>query len=82
MSYTNRVIAYAKKLDAMFVVERSDETHRYRVFINLVGYKEKYQAKQIHGHGFTIEDACYDLIRKAHGGKLFHYITDAEVEVI
>jgi len=81
MSYTNRLIKYAKQLEALFVVERDAESHRYCVFINLVGYKEKYLRKSINGIGFTIEDACYDLIKKAHGGYLTHYITEKEVEV-
>lgn len=82
MSYTNRLIKYAKDLEAMLVVQRDAETHRYCVFINLVGYKEQYIRKSINGIGFTIEDACYDLIRKAQGGALTHYITEAEVLIV
>lgn len=82
MSYTNRLIGYAKKLEAMFVVERDDESHKYCVYINLVGYKEKYATMNIRGFGFTIEDACYHYIMNARGGKLFHYITDVSVDVI
>lgn len=82
MSYTNQLIGLARRLEQPLSLERSDESNKYKVTINLVGYKDQYLRQSIFGLGFTIEDACYDYIRKSRGGKLVHYLTDQEVDVI
>jgi hypothetical protein len=82
MSYTNRLIAYAKKLDQVLSVQRSEDTFKYKVDIDKVFYKDNHLRQNIFGIGFTIEDACMDYLRKAHGGQLIHYITDAIVDII
>lgn len=82
MSYTNRLIKYAMKLESLFCINRDDESGKYCVFINQVVFKDKYLRQNINGLGFTIEDACYDFIRKAHGGHLENCITNKEVGVI
>lgn len=82
MSYTNQLIKLAKQLEQPLSVEHDEVTFRYKVSINMVGFKDNYVRHSIFGLGFTIEDAAYDLIRKARGGKLTHYISEKEVDVI
>lgn len=82
MSYTNRLIKYAMDLESLFCINRDEESGKYLVFINQVVFKDKYLRQNINGLGFTIEDACYDFIMKAHGGHLENYITNKEVSVI
>ena len=81
MSYTNELIRHAKKLGQSLSVERSDDTNKYLVRIDMVGYKDGYLRQSIFGIGFTIEDACYDFIRKCKGGYLAHYITEDELRI-
>lgn len=82
MSYTNELLKFAKKLDQTLSVQYDDVSFKYKVDLNQVVYKDKHLRQNIQGLGFTIEDACYDYIRKARGGVLIHYITDKEIEVI
>lgn len=82
MSYTIELLKLAKKLDQCLSVQYDPETFRYKVDLNQVVYKEKHLRQNIFGLGFTIEDACYDYIRKSRGGTLIHYITDKEVDVV
>lgn len=82
MSATQDLIRYAKRFEQPLCVEYNGLKNQYKVYINMVGYKDNYMNKQIFGLGFTIEDACYDFIRLARGGKLIHYITDLKIEVI
>ena len=82
MSYTNRLIDYAKRLEQSLSIDRDAATHKYKVYINLVGYKDKYVRMSVWGMGFTIEDACGDYLRKVCGGKLTHYIHNTEVDVL
>lgn len=82
MSYTHEVIRYARELDEHLCVDRNEELNLYTVFINKVVCKEGYANRNIKGSGFTIEDASYDFIRLARGRKLYHFISDKEVDVL
>lgn len=82
MSSTNRLLSIAKKLDVCLSVQRDEQTFRYKVDLNMVYLKDGHAMRRIDGNGFTIEDACYDYLRKCHGCKLVHAITDIEADVI
>lgn len=82
MSYTHEVIKYARELDEHLCIDRNDKLNLYTVFINKVVCKEGYSYKNIKGQGFTIEDACYDFIRYAKNRKLYHFLSDKELEVL
>lgn len=81
MSYTNDLINYASKLDKPIQVERSDETHKYKVTIENIVYKQQHLRTNIFGIGFTIEDACYDFIRKCRGAELEDWKTNKKIEI-
>lgn len=81
MSYTNRLLTAAKKLDVCLSVQRDEISFLYKVDLNLVHLKDGYARRRIYGMGFTIEDACYDFIRKCHGLILIHAISDKEAEI-
>ncbi len=84
MIYTHHLIALAKIFDQSLSVDRNSETNKFKVFVNLVAYKPKDAPirQQVCGNGFTIEDACYDYIRKCRGGLMIHSLTDQQIEVI
>lgn len=82
MCYTTQLIATAKKFDQVLSVDYDAEKFIYKVFINMVGYKDGYSRRPIQGKGFTISDASYDYIRLCRGGSLIHYLTDLEIEII
>jgi hypothetical protein len=81
-NYTHELCKLAKRLDRKLELEYSSENHKYSVSINNVVMKEKYLRRNINGIGFTIEDACYDFIRKCRGCELENYMTDKIIEVI
>ena len=81
-NYTIELIKLAKKLDRPLEIKYADETYKYLVSINNVVFKDKHLRQSIHGIGFTIEDACYDYIRKCRGGELDNYMTNKVIEVI
>jgi hypothetical protein len=81
-NYTIELIKLAKKLDRPLEVQYADQTYKYLVSINNVVYKDKHLRQSISGIGFTIEDACYDYIRKCRGGELDNYMTNKVIEVI
>jgi len=81
-NYTTELIKLAKKLDRPLEVQYADETFKYLVSINNVVFKDKHLRQSIHGIGFTIEDACYDYIRKCRGGELDNYMTNKVIEVV
>jgi hypothetical protein len=84
MNHTHRLIKKAKELDELLTVNYDEKSFRYKVDVDKVFYKEKgsYLKLELFGVGFTIEDACYDYLRKAHGGLMIHVISDKATEVI
>ena len=81
-NYTVELIRIAKKLGRPIEIQYADESFKYLVSIQNVVFKDKHLRQSIHGIGFTIEDACYDYIRKCRGGELDNYITNKVIEVI
>lgn len=82
MNHVHRLCRLAKDLGMPISVEHDEETHRFKVSIDKVVYKKKHLRTNIFGHGFTIQDACYDMLRKAHGGELENWTTNKVVGVI
>jgi hypothetical protein len=82
VSYTLKLIKYAREFQVPLSVEYSELSRKYKVSIDKVGFKNGYVRHPIHGFGYTIEDACYDYIRQASGGVLIHYLTDHIIEVV
>lgn len=81
-NYTVELINIAKKLDRPIEIQYANETFKYLVSINNAVFKDQHLRQSIHGIGFTIEDACYDYIRKCRGFQLENYMTNKVIEVI
>ncbi len=81
-NYTVELIKIAKRLDRPLEVQYADQTYKYLVSIQNVVFKDKHLRQSIHGIGFTIEDACYDYMRKCRGGDLENWLTNKSIEVI
>lgn len=83
MNYVIELITVAKKFSKTVSLERDDKSHKFRVTISAVVYKDKNSPLHLpaFGSGFTIEDACYHYIMKAKNGLLINVITNEEVEV-
>lgn len=81
MSYTFEVIRYARDLDEHLCVDRNESLNLYTVFINKVVCKDGYTHKNIRGQGYTIEEACEEFIKYSRCRKLYHFISDKEIDV-
>lgn len=75
------LIKYAKQLDSMLCVDYDKERNLYKIWLHMVGIRDKYLHSKLEAHGFTIEDACCDYLRKARTGTLVHYINDTTLKV-
>ncbi len=82
MNYTNELIKRAMSFGKALSVEYDEKTFRYKVSIEMVVYKEQHLRMSIFGLGFTIDDACYDFIRKCRGQQLENPITNQIMEVV
>ncbi len=82
MSSVHRLCRLANLLERSLSVEHDENNFRFTVTIENVVYKKKHLRMSIDGVGFTIEDACYDYLRKAHGGELENWLTDKVIDVI
>lgn len=78
------LIKKAKELGGLPIIDYDEVSFRYKVSIDNVWYREKnsYLKLPLFGQGFSIEDACYDYIRKARGGLMVHVISDKLLEVV
>ena len=81
MSYIHELCRLAAKLERAISVEHDPIKFKYLVKIPNVVQKEKHLRREISGAGFTIEDACYDFIRKTKGLELENWLTDKIVDV-
>lgn len=81
-NYTVELIKLAKRLDRPLEIQYADATYKYLVSINNVVTKDNHLRQSIHGVGFTIEDACYDFLRKCRGLDLENWKTNKTIEVI
>jgi hypothetical protein len=80
MSYTKELIRYAHRFEKEVSV--SIIGGKFRVHINHIAVKDGYARPQAHGFGTTIEDACYDYIRRHRGLFLINLVNDIEIELI
>jgi hypothetical protein len=83
VKYIQELSKLAERLGCKGINLKYDkEKYLYRINIETVVYKEKHLRQNIYGSGFTVDDACYDFIRKCRGGELENYMTDKIIEVI
>lgn len=81
MKYTKELIEKARQLNELITIDYNGQFH---VEIKNVFYREKhtFHKLSLSGSGTTIDDACYDYIRKARGGLMIHVISDKTIEVV
>lgn len=82
LSYTHELIQKAKELGELLSIDHTG--YQFQVSVRNVFSREKnsYLKRELFGVGFTIDDACYDYIRKARGGLMIHIISDKTIEVV
>lgn len=80
MKYTQELSNKAKELNEPISLQISG--NYYLVFINNVILYTEDLKQNVNGLGTTLEDACYDFIRKSRGCSLYHLRTEQKTEVL
>lgn len=79
-AYTRDLIKYANSFEKDISVDI--ENGRFKVYISHIAVKDGYARPRAFGLGTTIEDACYDYIRRHRGLKLVNLVNEQEIEIL
>lgn len=82
MLYVYQMAEIAEYFGEKISLEWNKKTYLFTISINNVFLKDHYLMQKISGNGFTLDDACYDYVRKARCFKLNHALSNKEKDII
>ena len=81
MTYLIEMTSIAEQFGKCLSVQYQASKSLFLVKIDNVVHKVEHVRRSLLGQGTTLEDACYDYVRKCHGSDLENYVTNQVVHI-